>query len=791
MRTLITQDLFIDKNDKNRWNQYGRWPCHWVSLPNLGQGPVAVVYRKQFALEQDATIRVHVSADERYELFLDGERVGRGSERGDADNWFYETYDFQLAAGTHMFVARIWSLGTMAPYAQMSVRHGFLFAPEAPFTELLGTGVAAWEAKRMGGYTFVDPDKCWGTGANLTIDGAAFPWGFERGDGGGWEPIEKLRVAIGAIHSHDSPLDRILRPATLPPMVEQERQVGIVRHVAEVPSVDAQKIAVRASDHLASETGWQDLLHGRGQVTLPPQTTRRIIIDLEDYYCAYPEIITSGGTGSIIRLRWDESLFTEEVWWYWKKGNRAETENKYFCGVGDTFLPDGGQQRHFDTLWWQAGRFLELVVQTANEPITIERFALRETRYPLEMESSFTSSDERLNEITPLLLRGLQVCSHETYMDCPYLEQLQYVGDTRLEVLITYAITRDDRLPHKSLRTFDVSRHYNGMTQSRYPSRVRQFIPMYAIWWAAMVHDFALWRGSRATVEAFMPGVRAVVEGYRRFTNADGFIEGPDGWNNFDWVPSWQGGIPPDGAFGISGTLNWQFAMVLSRVAELETIVDEPELAARARRQAQELAGRLSEAFWNEDRGLFADDLAHQHFSEHSQCMALLSGLLEPSRRARIAEALVRDPNLSRATIYFSHYLFEAYREIGRIDKLIDRMGLWFELLPMGLKTPIEMPEPSRSDCHAWGSHPLYHYLATILGIRPASLGFQTVEITPQLGPLTSARGSMVHPRGEITVDIHQKDGRVRGSVSLPEGVTGVLRLGERNQALASGRTDF
>ncbi len=32
--------------------------------------------------------------------------------------------------------------------------------------------------------------------------------------------------------------------------------------------------------------------------------------------------------------------------------------------------------------------------------------------------------------------------------------------------------------------------------------------------------------------------------------------------------------------------------------------------------------------FWDEARGLFADDLAHANFSEHTQCLALLSGVL-------------------------------------------------------------------------------------------------------------------------------------------------------------------
>ena len=47
-------------------------------------------------------------------------------------------------------------------------------------------------------------------------------------------------------------------------------------------------------------------------------------------------------------------------------------------------------------------------------------------------------------------------------MDTPYWEQLQYVGDTRIQALISYAVTGDDRLPLQALRAFDQSRVPEG-----------------------------------------------------------------------------------------------------------------------------------------------------------------------------------------------------------------------------------------------------------------------------------------------------------------------------------------
>ena len=183
---------------------------------------------------------------------------------------------------------------------------------------------------------------------------------------------------------------------------------------------------------------------------------------------------------------------------------------------------------------------------------------------------------------------------------------------------------------------------------------------------------------------------------------------------------------------------------------------------------------------------MFADDLAHTLFSEHTQCLALLSGVLDAGQIERAGQNLVRDASLTRATIYFTHYLFETFYRLGQAAPTFDRLGLWFDLPAQGFKTTPESPEPTRSDCHGWGAHPLYHYFASLAGIRPAAYGFQRVEIAPMLGPLQALSASMVHPHGRIEVDLKIQAGRLTGVVRLPQGLGGSFRYKGRSIDLVS-----
>lgn len=795
-RILIDSEPFIERARFEAgwaWVNWGNWPAWWVDHPGRPLSePSVAAFRLKFTLAADTLLRLHVSADNRYRIFLDGQEFGRGPERGDAQHWFFESYEGLVPGGEHLLAVQTWWLGDKAPYAQMSVRPGFLLATEEALLETLSTGLAKWETALMPGIAFISPGDTRETGWNTRIEGNSYPWDWETGGAKlDWHEPLKITPAVSATWKNEIPPYWMMLPATLPPMLHEPLQTGVVRYLSDAEA----PYPVDPRHHLSAEAGaWQHFITGKAPVQIPARARRTVLIDLENYYCAYPELIASGGNGARITLQWGEGLFSQATGG--DKGQRDGIDGRFFrAGVGDDFQPDGGVNRRYTTLWWQAGRYLEITVTTGDTPLTLDSLALRGTRYPLEMEGSFQSSDERFSRFLPIAERAMQMCSHETYVDCPYYEQLMYIGDTRLEALTTYTMTPDDRLPRKALLMFDWSRRNSGFTQSRYPSRVCQIIPPFSLWWVCMVHDYWTWRDDPVFVKERMPGIRTVMEAFRACLSPSGLMAAPNGWNFTDWVKdplTWPAGVPPGAEFAPSAVLNCHFAFTLLLKSELESYFGEPRLAARDRATAKSLTQAVIRTFWNEEKGLIADDAAQAHFSEHTQCLALLGGLLDHHRHNRIGDALCSTGGLAQATIYFTHYLFETYRLLGRDDLLFKRLELWHQLPERGFKTTFESPEPSRSDCHAWGAHPLFHCYATILGIRPVGQGFSHVHISPLPGPLEQLSGTLPHPRGSIDIRLRKGlDGSLSATVCLPPRTTGRFSWKGKERELSPGTNDL
>ena len=138
----------------------------------------------------------------------------------------------------------------------------------------------------------------------------------------------------------------------------------------------------------------------------------------------------------------------------------------------------------------------------------------------------------------------------------------------------------------------------------------------------------------------------------------------------------------------------------------------------------------------------------------------------------------LNDSSLIQATIYFRYYVHQALKAAGMGDRLLDNLQIWRDQMALGLTTWAEMPEPTRSDCHAWGASPNIEFFRILLGIDSNAPGFKSVRIAPSLGDLKEVSGTMPHPAGSVTASYKlDKKGKLTARLILPTGTDGVIRL--------------
>jgi hypothetical protein len=735
-----------------------KWKAQWIAAPEGSRREAGVFhFRKSFTLDSaPQQFIIHASGDQRYQLYINGQRVAEGPAPGDLNHWRFDTVDIapHLRAGSNLIAAVVWNFAALAPMAQMSNETAFIVQGNTA-AEAIVNSDASWKAYRSNAVELsrVDFSKAGGyyvAGPGETLNAASHPWGWEtlEYDDANWKPA--ITISDGAPRGlQDSPSRWFLVPRSVPMMVEKTERLARI----------ARTTGVKASD---------DFLQGRAPLTVPANSRATLLLDQSYLTTAYPELLTSGGRDSVIAITYGEAL-----WKGREKGNRNDIEGKAMHGVEDRFITDGGAHRLFRPLWWRTFRYVQLDIETRAEPLTIEDLRAVFTGYPFVVRASFDSDDATLKDIWDVGWRTAALCAHETYMDCPYYEQLQYVGDTRIQALVSLYVTGDARLVKNAIELMDESRTPEGLTQSRYPSQLPQYIPTFSLLWIGMMHDLWMHRGEQYFLKQYLIGMRGVLDWFETRLAPSGLLAKPEFWNFVDWTNGFKDGVPPQETDGQSAILSLQLAAALGEAADLEQAFGIGERAGHYRDLANHISTSVRATCWDQSRRLISDTPAKKTFSQHANILAVLLDVIPITEQQAVMKTVLSDTMLTQCSYYFRYYLFRAMTKAGLGDDYLNQLGPWREMLKLGLTTWAETPEPPRSDCHAWSAHPNIDLLATVAGIEPAAPGFSEILIRPHLGKLQRVAVRMPHPQGEITLRLNRAGNGLNVGVVLPRGLKG------------------
>lgn len=753
----------------------GYWPSSWISCPDISQKDYGVYhFRKEFNLTQAAKeFIVHITADNRYRLFVNGQPVLSGPARSDLANWNFETIDLApfLKIGKNVIAAMVWNMGEYAAVGQISNQTAFAIQGNGKLEEQINSDIS-WKTYHNKAYTPTSIDNTERLGAYMVIgpgdqvDARVYPWRWAEVDydDSSWKEARKL-VNNPVTKGYGTDNLWTLTPRIIPFMQEIKQRIPTIRRFTGIPKVT-------------------EFQKGESPLVIKSNSKVSILLDQEVNTVAFPELLVSKGKGSRIQLTYAESLFDKAG----NKGQRNEIENKEIKGNYDVFLPDGGKDRHFRPLWFKTYRYLQLDIETGDEELVLQDLYGSKTGYPFELKASFNSNDKRLKEIWEVSWRTQLICAGETYFDTPYYEQLQYEGDTRIQSLITLYMTGDDRLMRKALLDFYHSQTPEGLPQGRYPSSRLQIIPTFALFWVSMVHDYMMHRPDQEFVEQFLPSVRQILDWYAKHMDQQKQMLGPMKWWNFvDWDAFDLWGVPEGALDGNSALISLQYAYTLNQAAEIFKQFDNETEAIRYKDLANSINVHTYQYAFDKTKGLMANSPLKKTYSQHASIWAILSGAVKGQEAKDVFENLMNDKSISQVTFFYRFYLTRAMKEVGFADRYYAALDPWWTMLDLGLTTFAEKPEPTRTDSHAWSSSPNYDFLATICGVMPSSPGFKTVLVEPALGELTDAEGEMPHPDGIIHVKLKKRKDKLNAEVVLPAGITGLFKFKGQTLSLQSG----
>jgi len=768
-------------------------------------------FRRTFDVADPVAVQltVHVSADSRYLFFCNGVCLGRGPAKGDVNHHFYETFDLapHLRRGRNVLAALVLDMSRVAhrpallgpPCSVMTYTGGFVL--EGALQTKAGETIAdlrtdaAWKVSVDKGHRFQNE--------NTTFEGylGYFEHRVSKFIPVGWNTPEFDDAAWPAAHL-------LFKAELLVNRRDPASPYGLVPRM--VPMLEEGAPEKFADAFLAGGTAvpapWSALLERGAALTLPANSTVLLVLDAAALTTAFPHLEVSGGAGSVVRLtyaealrlRWDTpgakllgkqqslanlaSHFADESrgWTFDRRGE--------VTGWCDIWEPSGRDET-FEPLHWRAFRYVGLSIKVGAAPLTLRAVAHRFTAYPYRIAATFKSSDPALDKIWSVGLHTMRMCSHETFEDCPHYEQMQYAGDTMITSKLGMLTTGDYRLSRQALYHFDWSRLSDGLTQARFPSRLVQIIPAWSIHWITNIKDYFYCTGDRATVQDLLPGVRAVLDWYRRHTDAAGLPAKLPFWNITDWCPWWPRGVVPGADTGATCIHSAQYINALDEAALLVRSFGHAAEADALTHEATDLRRKAHALFWSEAEGLYFDRPGGPEVSQYGNAWAIVAGLAGERERAIILKRFPNDPKLAPGSFFWLHTGFAALAKSGRADDMPKHLGPWHESVGYGLSTFVEENSYWRSLCHAWSAHPVLEFQQRILGVTATEPGFVSTRIAPNRCGLTHAAGSVCTPRGLIEVAWRVADGKFHLAVNAPAGIAlTIVAPGGATRTPAGGR---
>jgi hypothetical protein len=777
-------------------------------------------FRKRFELTSPS-VREHfsITVDGRYELFVNGQRVGRGPVRCSPLFQRYDDYDLEphLRDGANLIAVLVHALGVDAAFYettkglwQPTFGDGGLWADGAVETASGVTSLASdetWRCIQCDAWARDTERSNHSLGFIEDLDASRLPqdWTSPNFEDADWDRARVMlaggggpQAPYGGMETRPFP---ILVPRGIPQLEERKtaaRRIVWARTLAsnpdlplhrrayEEPIADLDAGALRRPDDLLKLEG------GSALIRTAPGRDVAILLDFGAIRTGYPMIEISGQGGEIIEIACSEGLPGE-----WSPGGppaEARITRKPWLGHDAhicRYRLRAGRQT-FERFEWCVIRWMQLVVRDAPDGVTIHGLGANLTNYPVEERGRFECSDELLTKLWATGAYTLRQCMHDAWEDCPSREQRKWLGDVTVENLVGHAAFGPCVAPltAKYLAQAAESQRPDGLTQMFAPGDHRtdgMLIPDWTLQWILCAADHWRHTGDLATIDAIFPSILKALAWFERQLDDNGLMADMPYWHFMDWA-----GLGREGeACALNAELSGAFhaATMLARAVGWDRVAD------RLEARANSISKALNARHWEERRGIFVDVVdpctgaQEPQVSQHANAAMALWASPDPGQRqralARITDGarltftaappiapegdiLDTEEGVVLANTFYSHFVYDALADAGMFGVALAQMRARYgPMLEAGATTLWESFRPSASLCHGFSASPTWQLSRRLLGVAPAGPGFSAIAVTPDLAGLDHAGGVVPTAVGDVTVKLERDS---EGFAALVEG---------------------
>ena len=729
--------------------------CAWIGTESQNGAGRFAYFRLDARLPAGIRLSAQVTAAARYRLWVNGRPVCSGPCAGDWYVWYADTVDLTpyLCSGVNRFAAQVLCVDASAAIDQgrenmplfrvvaPDHRHRFAFEAQAEGINL-STGHADWRVL-ADAYTCLRTDRITEfLGAYWEdTDFTRIPPSWKTGDCAAWPKGMVLES---------------VQPDNYYPMVGVTKRYPV--QARPIPMLFERE--EQFEREVMTETGILE----KKRITVPPDSVFETVLDAGQVKAGYPAFRAEGGAQGRIEITYFEKFRKEG-----EDLRRDDWQRGEIAGAADRVVLSG-ESVCYEPFFPRTFRFLRLRLETGAQEAAVFLPAFRRTGYPLKEDSRVASSVPWVGKLWRMSVETLQNCMWDTYMDCPYYEQLQYIMDTRLQVLFNLAVSRDTALARKALEDFHRSILPCGLLPGKYPTSSLQIISTFSLHYILMIREYYFHTGDRSVLYQYRADCDRILAWFDGRLTERGLMGHPGFWPFVDWQDAWRenAGAPTALRHGESTVISLMYAFALGCAAEISAQSGRTELAEEYLARKQAICDAVQLFCWSEPRQMYREGPSFEQYTQHAQAWAVLCGI---GGERCMREALSGEDVL-RVTFATSYEWMRALEKTGLYAHAREALQPWIDLIDLDCRTCPETPNLPRSENHAWSALPMLELIRGVAGIQPDGAGWNRVRIAPQLLDLPDLKGIAATPRGNILFDLNES----RYLLTLPEGMEGVFR---------------